>query len=697
MTRAAPRVGVIALLAAAAVTNIAYTMLIPFVPLLRERFAMSYLAIGVAFGGFALTKALAQPLGGVLVDRLGSVGVAVSGLLATAGSLAALSFAATGNKVVAWRLVWGLAEGVTMPALYRMVSLLGQQSRLGEGKLMGWFGSAAAAGMAVGPGLIGLFHRTIGFREAFQIAGGATVLSALILAVGSRQSTLMTRQRSERPETSETRFGLTAMPILILVMVFGGVDLVSNLLYSALEPALPLYIEARVGPSIGLTSMLFSAGLGVFVIVSSFAGSWVERHDLLLVAAAALAIAAGGLSLIALAVPLIPAGFLVFMFTQPVIYILARRGIAAAGSERQGKVFGLFGLLSDAGFVAGPAIGTSLLAAFDRAAFLFLSAAALLSASACFAFTRFRRATAETRSPLAPGEMLDRRVSPGPHANTPLAFLHSCATPDGGYVETGEKQPSLEATRFALESLALLMAVPDTASVGFVRRSFRPVGGFARHPDSLLPELGATYYAVRILHLLNATELMSEIRTSTHRWLMSMIFSESNSRITLDIDHLYYALRALYLSGETLPLSVLQYVADFTHACADSQGGFGLTPGRVPDVERTYCCLRMLAELGIVVHNKDTHAKWLAACFSAGQWYSDPSRTDSSLAGMYWGVSAANLLDLPIPWTSIPPIVERYRRHDGGYGNSGYPTLWHTYCALGTLDVVKRRSRQRSP
>jgi DHA1 family multidrug resistance protein-like MFS transporter len=76
--------GIAALLLSAAMMNVAYSMLVPLVPELTGRFHLTALEVAAAFSGFALAKALAQPLGGMLGDRtarpqlLGCIGLSLT-------------------------------------------------------------------------------------------------------------------------------------------------------------------------------------------------------------------------------------------------------------------------------------------------------------------------------------------------------------------------------------------------------------------------------------------------------------------------------------------------------------------------------------------------------------------------------------------------------------------------------------------
>jgi MFS family permease len=239
-----PRVGVQlgALLAAAALSNVAYTILIPFVPTLQSRFGMGAVAVGVAFGGFAAAKALTQPFGGWAVDRLCARTVAVAGLILAAMATAALATAGRAIEVIGYRLLWGIGEGFAIPALYRLASTLGSRSVHGKARVLGWFGSAAVVGMTLGPGVIAVFADTLTFRTAFALGAVLTASAAAVL----RCTVERDLGRTPAPQSEATSPGGAARAVgprlLVPVVVgFGLLDFVNNFVYAALEPVLPLY------------------------------------------------------------------------------------------------------------------------------------------------------------------------------------------------------------------------------------------------------------------------------------------------------------------------------------------------------------------------------------------------------------------------------------------------------------------------
>ena len=378
------RLGVVALLVSVAMTNVAYTTLIPLVPELVDRFKLSTMGVAAAFGGFALAKAVAQPVGGFVVDRLHrSATLAGCGLLLTAATTAGLAFASSGQAVIGWRLAWGVAEGLTIPVLYQLANSLGTVTGLGATRVLGWFGGSAVAGMAAGPAVVAVLYPYLGFVGVFLAGGGITAASGMLVWATSPQAPYEAGGEDDGEMTGATEASLAT--VAALVGLFAAVDLLNNFVYASLEPVLPLHIAGMVGSrALTTTAVLFTAGLVVFALVSVSCARLVDAWPLPSVAAGAFALAAVGLVTVGLAGHwgVLGLGFLVFMASQPVLYVVARRGVGLISRERLGRAYGAFGLLSDLGFVAGPVVGALLYDQVGPATFVILAVVAAAGAAA---------------------------------------------------------------------------------------------------------------------------------------------------------------------------------------------------------------------------------------------------------------------------------------------------------------------------
>lgn len=265
-------------------------------------------------------------------------------------------------------------------------------------------------------------------------------------------------------------------------------------------------------------------------------------------------------------------------------------------------------------------------------------------------------------------------------------FLDHRSLGIGLFVEAGQDSPDLEALRWAVELAHVLGDPAHEESVAFVIACRREEDGFAIRAEDDRPTLAATYYGVRVLELLDRRDLLPR---NLSRWIEQQVIGVAGT-VTVDIDELFYALRALEHGGQPLSDRLSTRTAEFITACEHSGGGFGPIPGAPPHIEQTYCCLRMRQLLG---HGDRfaAHADWVARCCRDGEFLPSPAASSGTLATAYWGTQAAGLCHLELPAAEVRHQVRQRRNPDGGFGDGGTSNLWSTYCALRVLWLLTGR------
>jgi MFS family permease len=428
------------ILVAVVSVNASYTVLIPFVPDLEGRVGAGPAVIALTFALFAAAKAVAQPVGGWWVDRWRPGAVAFTSMMLAAAAIVLTALARDSVTLLAGRLVWGVAEGLVSPALYAGMTALCRRYGISTSRMMGNFSSAAIAGFLLGPlvaGLaggadigtlflagaavtaltaFGLLHAIPG--SGGQAAGGtgtttapattapattatATTAPPATTAAPSPAAALPTAATPDTatpdtaapdtaaPETATpdtaptptaatpTTPAATAARWWVLVLVLGALDMFTSLIYTALEPVLPLYLSTGQRASArAAISVVFVVGLAASGVAMWALGRWTERLRLVTLVGAGLAVLATGLAGLSVRATVLPVAswFVVLMVGYAVLFLTARRGImelrSAAG--HQGKAFGLFGAVSDVGNILGPVIGTVLYELTGRLAFVLL-------------------------------------------------------------------------------------------------------------------------------------------------------------------------------------------------------------------------------------------------------------------------------------------------------------------------------------
>jgi MFS family permease len=386
------------LLVAIVSVNASYTVLIPFVPDLQERMAAGPSVVALAFALFAAGKAAAQPVGGIWVDRWRPGGVAFVSLLVAAAGIALTAVARDPLSLLTGRICWGLGEGLVTPALYAGMAALCRQYGLSTSRMMGYFGSAAVSGFLLGPLVAGL-ATPLGLEALFLTGAVATVVTAFGVLVAIPAPTPPAPAPDTAPGTAAPGRWWT------WVLVLGALDMVTNLSYSALEPVLPLHLDAgRDASARGAIAVVFVIGLATFGLCTWLLGRHAERLRLVTLVKVGLALSAVGLAGLATSTATLPvaAWFVLIMTGQAVLYLTARRGVVELRSAmtRQGKAFGLFGLASDVGNIIGPVVGVALYAWTGSGSFVLLGAlSGLLLAGLTVAARRSRPVAGPVRLP----------------------------------------------------------------------------------------------------------------------------------------------------------------------------------------------------------------------------------------------------------------------------------------------------------
>jgi MFS family permease len=203
----------------------------------------------------------------------------------------------------------------------------------------------------------------------------------------------------------------------VWALLLGGLDMFTFLVYSALEPVLPVYLSDGAQASARTAiSAVFVTGLAVSGLTMWLLGRYTPPLRTLV--ATGLGLTAVGLCAMAASAHVVAVGgsFMVYMFGYATLFLAARRGIVElkAATANDGKAFGLFGLVSDIGNVLGPVIGMALYEVTDRLPFLLLGAVSGLVLPVLAAAGRRRgtlpgsaRVERETAAPRAAGAAYD--------------------------------------------------------------------------------------------------------------------------------------------------------------------------------------------------------------------------------------------------------------------------------------------------
>ena len=147
----------------------------------RDLFDYSLRDIGVHFMVFALCSAVGQAgLVGPLAKRFGEKRLSLGASASVTAGL--LLFATAQNDAMVWAAicVFGLANGLFLPAITSLVSFEADPRE--RGAVMGMFNASSSAGRIVGPALSGPVYFKLGPAAPFVISAVLAVFGAIFLS-----------------------------------------------------------------------------------------------------------------------------------------------------------------------------------------------------------------------------------------------------------------------------------------------------------------------------------------------------------------------------------------------------------------------------------------------------------------------------------------------------------------------------------
>jgi MFS family permease len=354
-------------------TNIGYTALLPYLPRLSAHLGLGPTGLAVFVTGFAVAKILGQPLGGLLADAWGLRATGVFGLATAVLGMALVAASGTAYPAILGRLIWGAADGILTPALYRALTVIsaehGRDPAGGYAKL----GSAAVLSFAGGPFVVGLVHPFADYPAILATIACLTLANGVVAWL-----VFPDRARSAPADDAVVSASERLGPLLRSLVFFGVIDLTAKILWAAIEPLVPLYLGRTYQDATGRAALVLGLGMVMFAVANPLVARLGDRWrvprlaGLGLVVLGLSCVALGGVAVLAVGLVAIA----VFMVAQSYIYLVARTGIQRYCGGT-GRAWGIFGMFSDAGLILGSLAGVFLFQTFGGGAFTILAVGAM--------------------------------------------------------------------------------------------------------------------------------------------------------------------------------------------------------------------------------------------------------------------------------------------------------------------------------
>jgi DHA1 family multidrug resistance protein-like MFS transporter len=352
------------LLIAQAVSELAFSFALPFLPLYIQELGVpdvsqAGLWAGVMAGAFAIMMGTMGPVWGMVADRYGRKLMIQRALFGGCLFIGAMGLVQTPVQLLVLRMLQGSVTGV-VAAMAVVVSLSAPRHRLGA--TLGMMQAAMFVGTAFGPVVGGVFSDTFGYRAAFAATAVLFLACALLVTFFVREPT---REPAEQVgggvSFRDAARELLSRPELVAAI---GLMAIVRFASTAPQPVLPLFIQQMVEDRTTLATQagIVVAATGTASLVSALAvGHLSDRYGRRLSLLVCLLTAA----------LLCPPHLLVTTVAQLVVLRLAM-GLALGGlfpaiqamltdftpSGRRGMAFGLLATASAIGNGAGPVLGS---------------------------------------------------------------------------------------------------------------------------------------------------------------------------------------------------------------------------------------------------------------------------------------------------------------------------------------------------
>lgn len=166
------------LVAAAFIIALGYGFIAPVLPQFAASFNVSMAAAGAVISAFALARLIGAPGSGVLVDKLGSRPVYLTGLTIVAVATFFVAFAQAYWHILALRFIAGF--GSTMFTLSAQALIVRVTHPSIRGRANALYATGFLLGNIFGP-IVGAALSFLGYRAPFAIYGIAVALAALLV------------------------------------------------------------------------------------------------------------------------------------------------------------------------------------------------------------------------------------------------------------------------------------------------------------------------------------------------------------------------------------------------------------------------------------------------------------------------------------------------------------------------------------
>lgn len=339
-----------------AISNMGFGMILPFLPIYAEKLGASSFIIGLMFSSLSIGRMIFQIPGGHLSDKKNPIIIACLGIFIFVPIHLAFFFIRVPIIFIILRFLEGIAEGITIPSLYMIITKYSRKDFLGRN--FGLFSSFATGGIALGPIFGSLFYEKDNPQIIFLISA---ILASFIAACFFVLFIKTKKDNLNKSEVYKKNKSIMLIEIIKLLLNHNilpvyALSFITKFAFAFLQIAIPIYIAKNINIKPNLIAIIFTINFIAFSVFQPINGFIVDKKSKAFNFITAM-------SLLILSFFIIPFIknyfififiFIIEIFSSSWLIVFFRNWIAKYKKTEKGKMFGFTGAVGDIGAVLGP-------------------------------------------------------------------------------------------------------------------------------------------------------------------------------------------------------------------------------------------------------------------------------------------------------------------------------------------------------
>jgi FSR family fosmidomycin resistance protein-like MFS transporter len=254
-------------------------------PLLKEKYALSFVQIGLISFTFQISGALLQPVVGLITDRKAAPYSPVIGMVFTFSGLISLAFAQNYQIILISVVLIGIGSSIFHPEATRMARYAAGNR---QGFAQGVFQVGGQTGGALGPIFAAIILVPWGLSSLSIFASFALLAMILLVWIGSKQHEISIEfskiQRDKKNKNELKIFSPVTIFFSLSILIF--LVFTKNFYTESFRSFYTFYLIEHFGLSIQASQLmlfifLFSAALGV--LIGGIVGDKIGRYWIIMI------------------------------------------------------------------------------------------------------------------------------------------------------------------------------------------------------------------------------------------------------------------------------------------------------------------------------------------------------------------------------------------------------------------------------